>query len=49
MELLRRDDPALKPVEIFSRTGYRSEHDAMHLLHMLGNAYEPVKFLPRRE
>lgn len=49
MELLRRDDPALRPVEIFSRTGYRTEHDAVHLLHRLGSAYEPIKFLPRRE
>ncbi len=49
MELLRRDDPALRPVEIFSRTGYRTEHDAMHLLHRLADAYEPVKYLPRRE
>ena len=49
MELLRRDDPALEPMEVFSRTGYRTEHDALHLLHTLGNAYEPIKFLPRRE
>ena len=49
MELLRRDDSALRPVEIFSRTGYRTEHDAMHLLHRLADAYEPVKYLPRRE
>ena len=48
MDLLRRDDPALRPVEIFSETPYRSERDAMHLLHRLGNAYEPLKFLPRR-
>ena len=49
MALLRQNDPSLKPAEVFSRTGYRSEHDAMHLLHTLGNAYEPLKFLPRRE
>ena len=49
MALLNRDDPSLKPMEIFARAPYRSEHDAMHLLHRLGNAYEPVKFLPRRE
>ena len=48
MELLRADDPTLRPMEVFSRTGYRSEHDVMHLLHELGNAYEPIKFLPRR-
>ena len=49
MALLNRDDPSLKPTEIFSRAPYCSEHDAMHLLHRLGNAYEPIKFLPRRE
>ena len=49
MALLVEEDPSLEPMEVFSRTGYRSEHDAMHLLHTLGNAYEPVKFLPRRE
>ena len=27
------------------KTPYRSEHDAMHLLHRLGNLYEPMKIL----
>ncbi len=49
MVLLREEDPSIETMEVFSRTGYRSEHDAMHLLHTLGNAYEPVKFLPHRE
>lgn len=49
MELLRDEDPALEPVEIFSRAPYRSEHDAMHLLHVLGNAYEPLRFLPEKK
>ena len=49
MALLRESDPELKAVEIFSRSGYRTEHDAMHLLHRLGNAYEPIRFLPRRK
>ena len=48
MEILRRDEPGLEPEEIFSRTGYRTEHDAMHLLHRLDNAYEPVKGFRRR-
>ncbi|MBQ6464928.1 MAG: FUSC family protein [Oscillospiraceae bacterium] len=42
MELLREKDPSLTPVEVFLRGGYRSEHDAMQLLHTLGNFYEPV-------
>ena len=45
MEILRRKDPALKPREVFLRTPYRSEHDAMVLLHRLGNLYEPLKIL----
>ena len=42
--LLREKDPNLQPVEIFSESPYRSEQDAMHLLHELGNAYEPIKW-----
>ena len=42
MDRLRESDPTLKPVEIFAPKPYRSEHDAMHLLHRLGNAYEPL-------
>ena len=45
MEILRRKDPALMPREVFLRTPYRSEHDAMVLLHRLGNLYEPLKIL----
>ncbi len=48
MEILRRDEPGLEPEEIFSRSGYRTEHDAMHLLHRLDNAFEPVKGFRRR-
>ncbi len=47
MDFLRKKEPDLKPVEIFSRGPYRSEHDAMHLLHRVGNAYEPVAFFGR--
>ncbi len=43
MQLLRDDDPALRPMEVFLRTPYRTEHDAMHLLHRLTNLYEPLK------
>ena len=42
MDRLRAEDPSLQPVEIFAPRPYRSEHDAMHLLHRVGNAYEPL-------
>ena len=42
MAMLREQEPSLKSVEVFLRGGYRSEHDAMQLLHALGNVYEPV-------
>ncbi len=43
MQLLREKDPALKPCEVFLQRPYRSEHDAMQLLHRLGNLYEPLR------
>ena len=46
--ILREKDPGLEPVEVFLRDGYRSEHDAMRLLHMLGAYYEPVRLIGRR-
>lgn len=45
MRMLREKNPELQPREVFLRTPYRSEHDAMHLLHRLANLYEPVKIL----
>ena len=45
MRLLREKEPGLRPMEVFLRTPYRSEHDAVHLLHRLGNLYEPLKIL----
>ena len=47
-EVLRRMNTKhvhLKPREIFSAKEYRSEHDAVHLLHRLSNAYEPLKIV----
>ena len=41
MEMLRESDPALVPVPVRLRGSYRSERDAIHLLHLVGNAYEP--------
>ena len=45
MDMLRRTGPELRPREVFLRRPYRSEHDAMVLLHRLGNLYEPLKIL----
>ena len=45
MDRLRADDSSLQPVEIFAPHPYRTEHDAMHLLHRVGNAYEPLAIL----
>ena len=42
MAMLRQKDPALRSVEVFLQGGCRGEHDAMRLLHTLGNCYEPV-------
>ncbi|MBQ9662171.1 MAG: FUSC family protein [Oscillospiraceae bacterium] len=46
MQLLRKEDDSLTPVEIHLNRPYRSEMDAMRVLYALGNAYEPVR-LPR--
>ena len=40
--LLREKEPDLQPVEVFSATGYRTDHDAVHLVQELGKTYEPV-------
>ena len=43
MGILQEKEPALRPQEVFLKTPYRSEHDAMHVLHRLANLYEPLK------
>lgn len=43
MRLLQKNEPELKAEEVFSENGYQSEHDAAHLLHTLGNLYEPFR------
>ena len=45
---LRESAPELRPVELRSPAGYRSEHDAMVLLYRLRNLYAPLKYLPPR-
>ena len=42
LRMLREKEPELQPVEVFSNTGYRTEHDAVHLVHQLGKNYEPL-------
>lgn len=48
MQTLREQEPSLQAVEVFLRADYRSEYDAMSLLHRLGNLYEPLKLFGRR-
>ena len=43
MALLRKEDPRLRPVEVFLDRPYETEHDAMYLLHRLGMLYEPLR------
>lgn len=48
MKLLRQQNPALEPEEIVLDSGYHSEHDALRLLHMVEQRYEPVVFLKKK-
>ena len=41
MQLMRRQEPRLQAKEVFHPKGFRTEHDAIHLMHMLSNRYEP--------
>ena len=45
MAMLREKEPNLRPREVFLKRPYRSENDAMHLLHRVANLYEPLKVL----
>lgn len=45
MELLREKKSELEPVEVFLKGGFRTEHDAIQLLNVLRNSFEPVKLL----
>ena len=48
MALLREKEQGLQPMEVFLDRPYETEHDAMHLLHRLGDLYEPVKLFGKR-
>ena len=49
MSKLRQDDPALTPMPILSHGKYRSERDAVHLLHLVEKYYEPLRLPLRRQ
>ena len=42
MAIMRETEPRLEAKEVFSLNGYRSEHDAAHLMHVLSSQYEPA-------
>ncbi len=43
MERLRQKEPSLRMKEVFLDRPYQSERDAMQLLNLLGNLYEPIR------
>jgi len=49
MSIMREKEPQLKANEVFSTKGYRSEHDAIHLMHMLSSQYEPAAIWHREK
>ena len=49
MMIMREKEPRLKAKEVFNPKGYRSEHDAVHLMHRLSSQYEPVAVPFRRK
>ena len=49
MTMLQKENPALTPMPILSRGKYRSERDAVHLLHLVEKHYEPLRLPKRRQ
>ena len=47
LRFMQKRNRKLMASEIFSPNGYRTEHDAIHLLHTLNKAYEPFSVLYR--
>ena len=45
MQMLHEKEPQLEDMRVFLPDKYRSESDAMHLLHTVGNYYEPLKIM----
>ena len=49
MKLLRQQDPELEPVDVQSEQGYRTERDAIRLLHRIERQYEPVSLRRKKK
>ena len=49
LEMLREGEPALRPVTVRLRGGYRTERDALHLLHTVGELYEPLLLCGKKQ
>ena len=49
VEMLREEGETLTPVSVRLRAPYRSERDAIHLLHLVADAYEPPLFFAKKE
>ena len=47
LRIMSAQHPKLEAREIFSASGYHTEHDAIHLLHRLNDAYEPNSLVYR--
>ena len=43
LEMMRAENPELQVKEIISAAKHHSEYEAIHLLHILGHAYEPLR------
>ena len=48
MRMMRQKEPRLEAREVFSAKGYRSENDAVHLMHILSRQYEPLRLRRKR-
>jgi hypothetical protein len=48
-EMLREEGETLRPISVRLRGAYRSERDAIHLLHLVANAYEPPLICAKKE
>ena len=49
MMMLHKDEPALEQIDIIASSEYRSERDAIHLLHTVEKYYEPVRIPWKRK
>lgn len=49
MKHLQEENAALVPIDVTLKTGYRTEHDALHLLNIIEKQYEPVCLFRRKD